>query len=606
MRTKFTLISLCMAAGTIMAAELPEGMKSLLPAGVKTNISTERKLDKQKNLVVAGSPSKGYYAFFAATDGDHGEELWITDGTPEGTRMVKDINPGRSSSEISYLTRFNDKVVFSAYTDDDGAELWISDGTESGTYMVKDIHFAGDSSPRAFTQLSENLMVFAAKDFDSENYDPAGAQYWLWVTDGTEDGTKLIGECNTKWPGQDYGTWTTAWMRVGRKVFFKAADLENKYGEELWITDGTAEGTHMVKDINTEQNATGTAGSAIDAMVNFYNEKLFFKAWSIESGNEPWASDGTEEGTYEIFNANPTVGDNGVGNGSSVFAQSAIPYNGKVYFRGSNYDTIGEELACTNLEKGDYTMFDINTNEPTNTNHSWPDPGVEFDGVYIFCATDGFDATLGNHGGELWYTDGNSVKLQSDAFPGTECMWMKDPTVCGGSMYWWNEGGPSGSNTCLWRIDNKDQMPVQVTHFNPEHDMVHTLRNLNGTLLFATDDDSKALYSYTYRKPGYDPVSDADVMEPEYRTRAEMSAGLNEVVDNQTLVTLSPNPADNYFKVSGADCLSVSIYSLSGSMVKKVDNVSNNTVDVSNLVSGMYIVSIKTADGVVTAKLNVK
>lgn len=55
----------------------------LLPEGVTANINPERKWDKQKNLVVAGSPEKGYKAFFAATDSEHGEELWVTDGTKE-------------------------------------------------------------------------------------------------------------------------------------------------------------------------------------------------------------------------------------------------------------------------------------------------------------------------------------------------------------------------------------------------------------------------------------------------------------------------------------------------------------------------------------------
>lgn len=31
---------------------------------------------------------------FITSDGLHGDELWITNGTPEGTFLLKDINPG--------------------------------------------------------------------------------------------------------------------------------------------------------------------------------------------------------------------------------------------------------------------------------------------------------------------------------------------------------------------------------------------------------------------------------------------------------------------------------------------------------------------------------
>lgn len=152
-----------------VAQALPDGTTSLLPAGVTANIGQEKMFVKQKNLCVAGSPSKGYKAYFSATDADHGEELWVTDGTPTGTHMVKDINPGVATSDIQWLTRFNDKVVFSAKDDEDnGSELWISDGTEAGTYMIKDIHDFGSSNPIAFCQMDETHFVFFATDGESE------------------------------------------------------------------------------------------------------------------------------------------------------------------------------------------------------------------------------------------------------------------------------------------------------------------------------------------------------------------------------------------------------------------------------------------------------
>ncbi|WP_395840331.1 ELWxxDGT repeat protein [Archangium violaceum] len=36
---------------------------------------------------------------FRATDGVHGLELWVSDGTEAGTRMVGDIAPGASTSD---------------------------------------------------------------------------------------------------------------------------------------------------------------------------------------------------------------------------------------------------------------------------------------------------------------------------------------------------------------------------------------------------------------------------------------------------------------------------------------------------------------------------
>ena len=143
---------------------------ALLPDGVQANINPERKQDKQKNLIVVGSPEGGYKAFFAAIDATHGEELWVTDGTPEGTRMVKDIVPGVGSSNPGYLGRLGNKALFAANTDEWDVQAWVTDGTEAGTQMLTDFMFG--AQPVAFTQMNETQAVFAAYDDESYEYDP--------------------------------------------------------------------------------------------------------------------------------------------------------------------------------------------------------------------------------------------------------------------------------------------------------------------------------------------------------------------------------------------------------------------------------------------------
>lgn len=68
-------------------------------------------------------------ALFTLEDVEHGAELWRTDGTPEGTSLLIDLNPGKASSVISNLTRIGDRVFFWGF-DGHAWSMFATDGND--------------------------------------------------------------------------------------------------------------------------------------------------------------------------------------------------------------------------------------------------------------------------------------------------------------------------------------------------------------------------------------------------------------------------------------------------------------------------------------------
>ena len=79
--------------------------------------------------------------FFTARDGTHGQELWKSNGSRDGTVLVRDIHPcsGQYGGPTA-LTSVGKSLFFAADDGKHGTELWRSNGTRSGTVLVKDIN----------------------------------------------------------------------------------------------------------------------------------------------------------------------------------------------------------------------------------------------------------------------------------------------------------------------------------------------------------------------------------------------------------------------------------------------------------------------------------
>jgi ELWxxDGT repeat protein len=310
----------------------------------------------------------GNRVFFVADD-PAGEELWVSDGTAGGTVRVGELVPGSDplppfgTSHFSRLFGWNGKLFF-VLDDGRGPRLWVSDGTPAGTRSL------GDSVPLAqksvFYPLGGKLLFFTLLELWATDGTPAGTvrvadgvgadtgydgripprvtvlggrllfagsaggSEGLWQTDGTEAGTGLLKSLPIDSPlvpmggkvwfiARDSSVGTVLFSTDGTaggtvplsvplpqveglaaaagRLFFKAFDSE--HGSELWTSDGTALGTRLVRDILPGQN-----GASISDLVAL-GGAAFFVADDGAHGRELWRSDGSEAGTFLVRDIAP-------------------------------------------------------------------------------------------------------------------------------------------------------------------------------------------------------------------------------------------------------------------------------------------------------------
>ena len=253
---------------------------------------------------VGSTPSRLFHSrgltWFAAADGQHGVELWRTDGTTSGTFLLKDIFPGTDSSRPTEFAELNGWILFSANDGGSGTELWRTDGTAEGTKLVRDISLGtGGSEPQSFTELGGKLYFLVNA--------PGGTRQ-LWRTDGTPEGTTRVGASVTVTAVSP----ARGLVRSGRALYF--AGNEGTAGTELWKTDGTEAGTVRVKDILP--GATGSSPVQLTA----FESAVYFVATDGVTGRELWKTDGTEAGTQRVLEL--VSGNNSVEKPDSLVATS--------------------------------------------------------------------------------------------------------------------------------------------------------------------------------------------------------------------------------------------------------------------------------------------
>ncbi|MGB3300270.1 MAG: S-layer homology domain-containing protein [Phormidesmis sp.] len=176
--------------------------------------------------------------YFTASTPETGQELWVSNGTPAGTQLLlKDIYPGAESSAASIVGR-TETTVFMLANAAEGLGLWATAGTPESTRLVKQLSSQSQRIDDAIYVESEGRLFFSAPTQPPASGSSAGSLSELWVTDGTESGTRSVGKRLSS-----HLIGATAFK--GR-LFFSERGLG---GNELWVSDGTALGTYQLLDI---------------------------------------------------------------------------------------------------------------------------------------------------------------------------------------------------------------------------------------------------------------------------------------------------------------------------------------------------------------------
>jgi ELWxxDGT repeat protein len=329
---------------------------------------------------------------------DLGAELWVTDGTANGTTFFKDLRTGSDSSSPSFFFSLNGTMYFSANTGS-GNVLFSSDGTVDGTVDIG------------------GAFVFNAREL-------GGLIYYINTTDSNGlyqfDGTTQTKVANT---GNEHVNFIGAQITAfNGKIYgygFTATD-DPTIGIELYSYDPTSDTYALVKDITAS-----TADSGISNFVTVGNE-LYFEALG-----KVWKTDGTANGTIEVTAANSLTG-----------TDFYFNWNGVLFFEGDAGGTSNDQLW----------KYDPNTDTITNVsnitgstatggnNHDPQDYAVV--GNYMYYRGEPSD----DSNGYLYRTNGTTSELITSAIKDID-----DIVVLNDKLFFEGDNGTTGNE--LYMLD---------------------------------------------------------------------------------------------------------------------------------------------------------
>lgn len=346
----------------------------------------------------------GNRVFFHADDGTHGRELWVSDGSAAGTRMVKDLTKGPKGQTWVSIADLGGDALFSP----GGRDLYRTDGTAKGTRLVREfvavnlddtatkgkaVVFPADDALWRTNGTSTGTRRISPRGVQAYDLTRFRGRVWftefgypdvgrLWRSDGTKAGTKIV-------PGVFAPSDLTV---MGDTLYLNASTSRTaSTGPRLFSSDGTPSGTGPVRPrVRPLVGMVKEAGSLWMARMS--------KPMPLP--DELWVSDGSAAGTTLVKGgAGDWVISDEAGAG---LALDCVGMGGSLWFSAGPATRAGEDFVLTDTElwtsdgtpEGTTEVADI---DPDGS--SMPRGFVKFGGAILFSASDGA------HGRELWRFD---------------------------------------------------------------------------------------------------------------------------------------------------------------------------------------------------------
>ena len=396
--------------------------------------------------------------FFVIDDGVHGDELWKSDGTSEGTSLVADLEPGPADSASGLLTAHGELLYFFRSDPEGNVSLWSSDGTEQGTVRVKAFE-PGVYAASQERAASVGSLVFFVTLGGTDDALP----FRLWRSDGTDAGTfplrGFAAEYDSVCPGSCLPYGPTDLTALGSLLFLATDGVS---GRELWRSDGTPAGTVLVKDV-----LPGPGSGVYFGLVRAGN-LAYFTGQDRARGWELWRTDGTTVGTALVKDIEPGE------NSSDAIPVAAL--EDRVLF------LTGESASDLRISDGTADGTILLT---TGGLGGWPYGFVPLAGSLLFL-------TWVGNGSVLWRTDGTEAGTRRvEGFAAGAGSYPYSLSPAGGWLaFFLQDRAVIDPDAELWGSDGSEAGTTRLATFRTAVSgfVTNTSASLGRAFCFAADD----------------------------------------------------------------------------------------------------------------------